>query len=104
MSDSLNLSPTPLSEPCAQLGEPNYSSQSRKECQAFIGQLKRVFGEPPPGAYFKITSNPHDFGTYRDIDIVFNDEDEVASEYAYQVEANLPEFWDEEAKKELSAE
>ena len=101
MKDSLNLSPVPLNEECAQLGSAEYSSQSRKECTAFIAQLERVFGPAPSGAYFKITSNPHDFGTYRDVDIVFNDENETASDYAYRVEANLPEFWDEEAKVEL---
>ena len=104
MRDSLNLAPVPLGEECAQLGAADYSSRSRKECMAFINQLVRVFGEPPSGANFKITSNPHDFGTYRDVDIVFNDEDEVASEYAYQVEANLPEYWDDAAKAELKAE
>ncbi len=104
MRDSLNLAPVPLGEECAQLGSPEYLRRSRKECMAFIHQLKRVFGEPPSGASFKMTTNPHDFGTYRDVDIVFNDEDDAASEYAYKVEANLPEFWDEESLKELDAE
>jgi hypothetical protein len=104
MRDSLNLAPVPLDEECAQLGAADYSSRSRKECQAFINQLTREFGEPPSGAYFKMTSNPHDFGTYRDVDIVFNDENEEAAEYAYRVEANIPANWDEEALKELNAE
>ena len=103
MRDSLNLSPTPVGEDCAQLGDANYSIRARQECRAFIQQLKREFGEPPAGATFKITQNPHDFGTYLDVDIQFNDEDDAASEYAYKVEANLPEFWDAEAKKELFA-
>jgi hypothetical protein len=104
MRDSLNLAPVPLDEECAQLGAADYSSRSRKECTAFINQLKRVFGEPPPRASFKITQNPHDFGTYRDVDIQFDDEDEAASEYAYKVEANIPAEWDEDALKELNAE
>lgn len=104
MKDSLNLAPVPLGEECAQLGAPDYSSRSRKECTTFINQLKRVFGEPPPRANFKITQNPHDFGTYRDVDIQFDEEDDAASEYAYQVEANLPEFWDDTALKELAEE
>jgi len=103
MRDSLNLSPTPVGEDCAQLGDANYSSRARQECRAFIQQLKREFGEPPIGAVFKITQNPHDFGTYLDVDIQFNDEDDMASEYAYKIEANLPEFWDAAAKKELFA-
>ena len=104
MRDSLNLAPVPLGEGCAQLGEACYSSRARRECTAFINQLKREFGEPPAGARFKITQNPHDFGTYLDVEIQFDDEDEAASEYAYKVEANLPEYWDDAADQELKAE
>lgn len=53
MKDSLNLAPTPLGEECAQLGDMDYSSRSRKECTAFINQLKREFGEPALGAAVK---------------------------------------------------
>lgn len=104
MRDSLNLAPVPLDEECAQLGAADYSTRSRKECTAFIAQLIRVFGEPPRGAHFKMTSNPHDFGTYRDVDIVFDDENDAACEYAYNIEANIPANWDEEALKELNEE
>ena len=103
MLDSLSLSPTPAGEECAQLGDPDYSSRARKECRAFINQLIREFGEPPSGVGFRISQNPHDFGTYLDVEVRFRDDDE-AVEYAYNLEANLPEYWDEEAHKELNAE
>ena len=104
MLESLSLSPTPVGEECAQLGDLNYSSRARKECRAFINQIIREFGEPPAGAGFRISQNPHDFGTYLDVEIRFSDEDEEAATYAYDIESNLPEFWDEESHKELSAE
>jgi len=104
MLESLSLSPTPVGEECAQLGDSNYSSRARKECSAFINQLIREFGEPPAGAGFKISQNHHDFGTYLDVEISFRDEDEAAAAYAYEIEANLPEYWDEVAHKELIAE
>ena len=104
MKDSLNLSPVPVGEECAQLGAADYSSRARKECTAFINQLKREFGEPPVGASLRITQNPHDFGTYLDVEVRFDDDVEEANEFAYKVEGGLPEFWDEEARKELGIE
>jgi hypothetical protein len=32
---------------------------------------------------------------------MYDDEDEDSTLYAFKCEANLPELWDEEAKKEL---
>jgi len=104
MRDSLNLSPTPIGEDCAQLGDVDYSSRARRECRAFIQQLIREFGEPPAGASLQISHNPHDFGTYLEVEVQFSDTDEEASEFAYRVEGRLPEFWDEEARKELGIE
>ena len=101
MKDSLNLSPTPIGEDCAQLGAPDYYSVAKKEIIVFISQLIREHGEPPRGARYRITNNPHDFGTYYDLNIEFDDENDEASEYAYKVEGDLPEYWDEIAIKEL---
>lgn len=102
MLDYLSIGSTPAAEPCAQLGKDNYAAMARKEGKAFINQLKRVCGEPPAGAYFKLKAFPHDFGTYYEVCVMFSDQDEEAIEYAYKVEAETPEYWDEEAKQELN--
>ena len=104
MMEELSLSPVPTDEACAQLGDADYSSRARKESRAFINQLRRQFGDEPSGARFRIAQNPHDFGIYLDVEIRFSDSDETAAEYAYAVEANLPEYWDEAAKLELAEE
>ena len=101
MKDSLSLAPTPVGEDCAQLGSADYFERARKECRAFVNQLVREFGEPPMGTRFKIARNPHDFGTYLEVEIEYDPDREDSAEYAYRVEAELPEFWDEEAKLEL---
>lgn len=90
---------------------------ARAECKAYINQLLRVFGKPPLPGYFKVKSFPHDFGSYMEVCIFYEileipddaslDEEILHSKseaYAYNVEANLPEYWDDEAKKELEAE
>lgn len=99
--DELYLGVTPFGEDCTQVGSADYADKSLKECRAFINQLKRMFGEPPPGAEFQININPHDFGIYYDVVVEFYECDTKASKYAYRVESHQPEKWDEEAKREL---
>ncbi len=99
--EKLYLGPTPPEESCAQVGRPNYREQALKECRAYMRQLVRVFGEPPSGARFALTSEAHDFGTYYEVVIQYDVEDEPASAFAFRVEANLPAEWDAQAREEL---
>lgn len=103
MLDRFELAQTaPHEEPCAQVGSPNYMKNARIEARAFINQIIRENGAPPDGVSFKITNNPHDFGTYLDVALVFSDDDEEGANYVYSVESKTPDNWDEEAKKELA--
>jgi hypothetical protein len=99
----MELAPTPIEEPCEQLGPKYRPERARAECKAFIAQLKRVFGEPPVGASLFVKSNPHDFGTYLEVAVRFDDEDPAAVDYAFKLEGNLPEAWEDEARAELAA-
>ncbi len=104
MKDYLDLSPTPVDEPCAQVGSDDYSKRARLECRAFIGQLERAFPDAiAAGLYFRIKSNPHDFGSYYEVQAVFDDEDESQTEWAYTIEGELPQAWDNDARNELAA-
>jgi len=100
--DSLELGPTPAMEDCAQVGWDNYVELSKMELKAYKNQLTRMFPNMPEGAYFKINRNPHDFGTYYELAIKYPVDDKEASDFAYMVENNLPENWDEQAKAELN--
>ena len=97
MRDYLTLEATPVGEDCSQVGVENYSHMSRIECSVFKDQLERTF----PKCNFGVKSFPHDFGTYREVVVYFDDENEEESENAFEVESNLPEFWDDVAKKLL---
>ncbi len=102
-NETLELATTvPIDEPCAQVGSDNYSDNSRKEARAFINQLIRQHGQPPAGVSITTKNNPHDFGSYLDVVIKFDEDDETAADYAYGVENNLPYNWDDEALKELT--
>lgn len=93
---------TPCQEKCIQVGADDYLRLARIEARAFINQIIRENGNPPEGVNFKITSNPHDFGTYLDVAIQFDEEDDVQVDYVFMIERNPPFLWDAQAKKELA--
>jgi hypothetical protein len=102
MRDELSIGPTPSGETCEQLGPHYDATKARRECSAFVEQLRRVFGPEPEGARFRITSNPHDFGSYYDVVVVFDDENPEAVAYAFKVEGATPESWDAGAVDRLT--
>lgn len=102
MRDKLYLGCCPASEYCAQVGNNGYWEQAKRECRAWINQLRRVFGPEPPAAQLAISSNEHDFGSYLDTVVWFDTDDELARQYAYRVEDNRILLWDAEARKELN--
>lgn len=97
----MTLGPTPPGEKCAQVGADDYPEKSRIETRAFLNQLIRQFGEPPPGARFTVKSFSHDFGSYREVCVAYDENSETAGDFAFNVENNLPESWDDAARKEL---
>lgn len=99
MFDYFTLGSVPCDEDCSQVGSNDYHEKSRIECQAYKKQLLRLF----PNAYFKIKGFPHDFGTYHEVVVMFTEDDEAEVRQAIEIEDSLPENWDDEAKKELTA-
>jgi hypothetical protein len=97
MRDYLSIGSSPYDEDCAQVGSCDYERRSRKELRAFKHQLQRLF----PNAEIAIKSFPHDFGTYREVCVFFDDEDEASTDIALNVESNTPAQWDKEALREM---
>lgn len=104
-TDWLYLSPTPLEEDCAQVGEVDFHQRATKEMTAFIGQLYRKFPDAMEnGVYFRIKWENHEFGTYGEVVAAYDSDDETACEYALNVEHNIPEYWDQESISEMKGE
>lgn len=97
--DFIEIGCTPSGEPCAQVGSDDYYERMKKETRAFKAQLERLF--PLPAGVFgrlAVKGFPHDFGTYHEVVAMFNEDDKASCEWAYSIEANMPEYWDETAK------
>ena len=104
MRDYLDLSSVPVSEPCACVGSDDYMTRARIECRAFAHQLERTFPQAvEAGCSFRVKSNPHDFGTYLEVQVRFDDDDEHQTHWAFMIENDLPEAWDDQARAELAA-
>lgn len=89
-----SLGPTPAGEDCIQIGDANYSNKAGSECSRYRDLLKLKFPEAGKyGCSFHRKSFKHEFGTYYEIVVQFDDSRGEALEYAYFVEANIPEFW-----------
>jgi len=58
--DEISLSPAPPEEWCAQLGQPGYDDETRREIRPLIGQLQRQrqLGPTPFGAEFQVGGAP----------------------------------------------
>lgn len=95
--DSINIGATPYEEDCAQVGDPDYRAKARAECNRYIECLRKVYGSEPSGARLYIKSNPHDFGTYYEVECAFDATPE-AENYAFAVENGLATWYDTKAK------
>jgi hypothetical protein len=96
--ESLNIGCTPIEEPCAQVGQDDYARQAKLGCKALIGMFERLYPCPEGAqAYLYTKSNSHDFGTYYEVEVKFDEEDPAACDWAYLLEAILPERWDAQA-------
>ena len=95
LTEQIEIGGNPNGEECVPVSNKVlYAQAQRAECRAYIRALRKKFGPEPHGAMFKITSNPHDFGTYYEVACLFDESDERATEYAYNSESGL-ETWAE---------
>lgn len=97
MRDQLSLGPVPSDEDCQQVGTDSYDpKKAREECLRYINAIRKQHGPEPEGARLRITSNPHDFGTYLDVVVDYDEDSDAAIEYAFKVEGDCPTHWPEE--------
>ena len=93
MRDYITLGSTPSDEDCAQVGTPSYRTDALQECRRFVAQLEQQFPALPDGVYFSTKSFPHDFGTYYEVVVNYDDDDIAQVDAAFDVENNLPTNW-----------
>jgi hypothetical protein len=87
MMEDLNIGSTPNEEDCAQVGSADYQERARKECRAYMEQIRKHYPEPDNG-YLKVKGFSHDFGTYYEVVAYYLPEDSTASRWAFDIEGD----------------
>lgn len=95
MRDYIELGTTLPEEDCAQVGSSNYWEKATAEAKRFISGIRNYFGEEPMGSMLKIKNFPHDFGTYREVIVYFDEDIPESVEYAFKLEGEMPATWRE---------
>lgn len=95
MKDYIEIGSSPVEEDCAQVGCEDYSRKARIECNQYIAALRAKFGPEPDGARLYIKGNPHDFGTYYEVNCEYDDDLPESAEYAFKCEGEGPLTWAE---------
>jgi hypothetical protein len=94
MRDYISIGSSPYDEPCAQVGQPDYTRKARAECIRFIQLLRKTFGPEPEGAWLSVKWFEHDFGSYCEVICYYNTDIPASVDYALRCEAETPATWD----------
>jgi hypothetical protein len=99
----LQLGLVPADEPCPQVGSENYTKDAYEAGSRFIDLIVETHGNPPTSQWghsvtetigFWVATFPHDFGTYHEVVVGYDDQIEESIEYAFMVENNTPTTWE----------
>lgn len=89
-NEYLELGTTPADEECVQVSSSeDYIGPMKVECRRYIDMLKKRFPNCT-NVQFSIKSCTHDFGTYYEVVVYYDDRNEGE---AYFIENNLPQLW-----------
>lgn len=99
----MEIGSVPSSEPCTQVSKDNdYMPMMKLECRTYRDQLLRLWGEKLiPGMSFTVKTYPHDFGSYSEVCVAYDDDNEAQTDLAVEIQNETPLFWDSEAKEDL---
>ncbi len=105
MTQTIEIGSAPYNEQCVQFGSEDYEIRVKKECIAFINQIKRHYGNPPEGTKLRILSSPYNDGRYYEVGFKPDSDSLEYFKYVKDVESDSKSVlatWDAEALLELS--
>ena len=99
MRDYMSLGPVPYEEDCVQVNpDTDYIPAMRAEVNKFKVMLEERFLDIPEEAYFGVKREQHDFGTYLEVAVYWDTDDEDSRNFAFFVESNIPAKWSDDKK------
>lgn len=104
MYTGLEIGAVPADEEAQQCNMPDSNYEwVRAECHAYRRQLERVFGVPPADTDLVVQFTRDGNHGYYEVVVKWHDPNPAAVEYAFNMENNAPQYWDDVAIRELRA-
>ncbi len=88
------LGAVPARESAAQVGEVGYADRAVVECQRYVALLRHAIGPEPEGARLHIRPSEPDLGSYLEVVVEYDEEDNVARAYAIRCDREAPTRWE----------
>jgi hypothetical protein len=88
------LGAVPARESSAHVGETAYVERAFLECQRYMTLLRHVIGPEPEGARLRIRRSAPDCGSYLEVIVEYDDENNVARAYAIRCDREAPTRWE----------
>jgi hypothetical protein len=88
------LGAVPARESAAQVGEVGYADRAFVECQRYVALLRDAIGPEPEGARLHIRPSEPDLGSYLEVVVAYEEEDNVARAYAIRCDREAPTRWE----------
>lgn len=110
--EEYEIGSTPVEENCIQVrhrrpmvhNTEDYIPAMREECQRYKTLLEKRFTNIPNGMRFKIKRFPHDFGSYYEVCVVYDTEDEYHNEVFLFIDGHLPMQWTDKEVFDVESE
>ena len=88
------LGAVPTRESSAQVGEIDYAARAFVECGRYMTLLRHVIGPEPEGARLLVRRSAPDFGSYLEVVVEYDDQNNVARAYAIRCDREAPTRWE----------
>lgn len=91
--DYISIGCTPAAEECVQVSKTEYYlDKMLVECDRYKTLLQTIFADCTK-VTIAVKTFPHDFGTYAEVVVKFDDNDPEAIAQAIHIENNSPMYW-----------
>jgi hypothetical protein len=96
--EQLELGSATFNEECVQISDPTYRVSAIWVCRHFIQAIRTCLEMEPDRAQLVFKAFLHDLGSYYEVVVKYDPEDEVPVEYAFKCEGKVFTTWDKMAR------
>jgi len=90
----ISLGAVPARESFTRAGEAGDAQRAHAECRRYVALLRDAIGPEPRGAQLRIRRSEPERGSYLEVVVEYDDENNVARAYAIRCDREAPTTWE----------